>query len=351
MTKKTKLNIPSYAVAVVDDKSNERAHFSNLDYESIADTANRLLTGALDADRFSKPISSPEDIVAYKKYLTTEIFKSNLDFVKDIYGWRPGQTYLIISPKGWGKSTLNCTILEDMVKNGHKPCVYLSEDFQKDYEVNLADIAKKYPESIRFMSEKDIPLLQKNIPKKEKLHVIAAQIMATIVACDCNVFLFDNITTTRSYDEIDSDLISDFNVLFATIAYQQKIPVIYFAHTKSDGVKIPFTANDIRGIKTGANQTPNVLALYSRTIQIGEGVIHRRTALHWTSIRGESRGANDKKYGCFMDPETKRLTAFFEYEYVAFLNHFVNKIEFKSKDIDLTDHFEIFKNKKKEEIW
>jgi len=182
-----------------------------------------------------------------KEIHRTVHFKSSFKPFSDHLGLRPGEVHTIVASKGSGKSTLARTMVSELVFGGHKVFYYLSEESKNKYFAGLQtmfrDMApnthEKYLSNIFAMSELDERLNPQLVLKrlKDEVHLN-----------DCNVLIFDNITTSVCGDG-RPDQQSAFYWQLKKLAEDLNIPIVVFVHTekKTDTRNKFQTGDNVRG--------------------------------------------------------------------------------------------------------
>jgi nucleoside-triphosphatase THEP1 len=179
-------------------------------------------------------------------------FPSSYKFFNTHRGIRPGKLHTFLGMPGVGKSTMRNSIIQDLsyYSPDKKFFVWLSEESEKDFKTSLTyDSIISRNENILIYSEhKNLELYDNLENAKEHFKDILSRSM-------CDVFIFDNITTSQLYGE-NFNRQAKVSMLLKQVAIEMNIPFILFAHTGSgisESAKQLIDLNNIRGAKTIVN--------------------------------------------------------------------------------------------------
>ena len=179
-------------------------------------------------------------------------FPSGYKFFSTHRGPRPGKLHTFLGMPGVGKSTMRNSIIQDLSYHspGKKFFIWLSEESEKDFKTSLSyDTLVSNNENILIYSEhKNLELYDNLENAKEYFKDILAKSM-------CDVFIFDNITTSQLYGE-NFNRQAKVSILLKQIAIEMNVPFILFAHTGSsvsESGRQLIDSNNIRGAKTIVN--------------------------------------------------------------------------------------------------
>jgi len=178
-------------------------------------------------------------------------FESELKFIKQHNGLRPGEIHLILGPVGEGKTTLNRTIIIDFLVNNptEKILLWLSEETEAKYAAELSRSLVNHFERIEFVSERTM----EGIDSEKTFFERMAQ---EIKSSGAKLVFFDNITTSKCYGNrknADQSRVAD---TFKKFAEKMDIAVMLIAHTKKgvhSGGGALIDSDDIRGDATIVN--------------------------------------------------------------------------------------------------
>ncbi len=190
-----------------------------------------------------KDLSAIEKRVKENK---TIFFESKFNFLLEHYGYRPGCLHALLGTPGGGKtSLLKAMISEATIKK--KVLLMLTEEQFKEYEPDLHASNENYnPDNLLYMHEDSVPTEIKK-DKKAALNYLRDQVNDS----DCDVFFFDNITTSVFYASTSGlrwqeELIS----MLRRTAKTLNIPIIYAVHTNKnvkDNSNKLIDGEDVRG--------------------------------------------------------------------------------------------------------
>lgn len=194
--------------------------------------------------------------VELKKELRKEMamfhFQTEMPFLKQHNGFRPGKMHLCIGMPSGGKSTLRNTVMLDFIKNNpnKKIMLWLTEESKRDFLTSIArDIGDHDYSNVIYYSEQDNKDLFLNYENgieffKETFHRSQAEL-----------FILDNITTSVLYGNMfheNNRFANDLKIIFQ----KEYCALLVFCHTKSDsraGSKFMIDMNDVRGSKNIVN--------------------------------------------------------------------------------------------------
>lgn len=171
---------------------------------------------------------------------------SKFSFLKAHNGFRPGCLHVLMSTTHAGKSSLTRSIVLDVASRiDTSVLVWLSEekciDFQR--EIAFSRPHQSYTEKISLVSEQSF--MDNNINYRQKIESL-------ILELNPRLFVFDNLTTSRFYNNKDPDQQSSFVLWLKALSQKTEVPLLLIVHTGSKvNPAIPgiITENDIRGSK------------------------------------------------------------------------------------------------------
>lgn len=225
-------------------------------------------------------LSKLENDILLKDQETT-FFKTDFNFLKEHNGWRPGAFHLLISPTGQGKSTFTRSIIWDLAINnsGTVIGVYLSEESEDDFKTEFAKLGMTRDLTtctIRVISEKD----EGNIDWLRLSEWVS----------NLDFLLFDNLTTSRNYNNKPNAVQFDFALKLSKLASDFKIPVVGIAHTDGDAKTKNnlIEENHIRGDKSISSLSQFMYALQRFYVKDSEGKERFFSVLRLLKFRGFS---------------------------------------------------------------
>lgn len=181
----------------------------------------------------------------------TVYIQSKLGFLNAHNGLRPGSIHTVMGTPGGGKSTLMRTIVRDFAfhpenaKTKKKMLIRLSEETVSEFR---AQLSYGIPEHERMMDIKISSELE------DKLNGFGLEEL--IASHQPDVFLYDNITTSRLYQDKRPEDQGKFCSWIKQISKADGMATILVAHTGAeihDGIARMITMNDIRGSKALVN--------------------------------------------------------------------------------------------------
>lgn len=200
-----------------------------------------------------KPTSSEERISSLKLRKDELIFETDMQFLKQHNGFRPKSIHLLIGTPGGGKSTFRNTIIFDFIKNNteKKILLWLSEETLEDFENDLADnpLMVACCKNLVIFSEQDSYTQVSSVKNKAEF------ICENIIKSQCDLFIFDNITTSQCYGA-SFEAQDSFSNSFKSLLTKTKSSALLLAHTGSsikEGYASMIDQNDIRGSKSIVN--------------------------------------------------------------------------------------------------
>lgn len=174
----------------------------------------------------------------------TEFYTSRFGFLREFRGLRPHYVHCLLGMASAGKSTLLKAIVADTIKK--TPClIWLSEEENEFYSKGITDAfvgdmsqAKKnlfwFEES--FEENKDeIMQINKNWKKS------ADYIIDVIIQSGCRVVFFDNITTSRLYEDFNPQ--EQSSIIGEIRSFTEKAGIVFF-----------FLAHTTKGINSSINR-------------------------------------------------------------------------------------------------
>lgn len=186
-----------------------------------------------------------EDLEKIEEIKSYQI-KSGFSFLQQQNGLKKGMLHTIVSPKGSGKSTLVRSIIFDYLEHNPEKSVflYLSEEKEIHFKSEMADNFgydfSKIRHRLHVMSEKD----QDENFKVEKL---ADKLFNMSEMHDCELFVYDNLTTSKLYGEKPWEQSEFIHGLVSAIS-DLNVATIVVAHTAKGANKHQLlSGDDVRG--------------------------------------------------------------------------------------------------------
>jgi len=178
-------------------------------------------------------------------------FKSKFNFISEHNGFRRGKIHVIMGTSGSGKSTLVRSLLMDLMEqNPHQNVLlFLSEETIQDFKMEIAHSNFCFKNrNIWIISEQEM----ENVDSSK----FFIDLNEFITKNSIDFFLFDNITTSRFYNDIRPAEQGAFIRKLKKLTKEKKIATLLVAHTKADvwdNSPRLINENDIRGSKTIVN--------------------------------------------------------------------------------------------------
>jgi len=228
-----------------------------------------------------KSYMDSEESASLKEENSKVYFPSTYNFLMAHKSFRPGKIHTFLGMPSAGKSTLRNSIITDLsLKSPDKKFfIWLSEESEKDFKTSIAyDSLISKNQNIYLYSEfKNLDRFKSQREANECFKDIFAQSL-------CDVFIFDNITTSMIYGEQPARQ-TEFAVVLKQMAEEYNIPFILFAHTGSqinEAGKQLIEMNNIRGSRAIVNLSEFYYIL--QTFKIGE---HRTSTIRITKNRNQ----------------------------------------------------------------
>jgi GTPase SAR1 family protein len=187
-------------------------------------------------------------------------YDTQFNFINYHKGFRRGKLHVLLGDSSSGKSTLVKSILGYQTALKRRIFLWLSEESCEDFKDSLAftDFDKSIFENIRAVSEVDIrnSLIKKGIKNAdEEIRINFYQkIKNEFLVEKPDIFIFDNVTTSACYNDLQTKEQGDFAGLLKSMCIDFNIPFLLVAHTSVTNKKKLFIGlEDIRGSKTLSN--------------------------------------------------------------------------------------------------
>jgi len=260
----------------------------------------------------SKQIN-PDNFTERKKDNETFYYEaSSFKFLDDHYGFRPGKVHMFVGPTGGGKSSLVRTIANKMCRR-HKILLLATEEDAADLETTMAYAKEKINHDNFFIVEENgILEITKNNLKDYNGYVRQLEWELEIHKPD--LFIFDNLTTSKMYAEND-DCLSFFTAI-KKLLKDKGIPFIVVAHTASRVHNGDFfEATDIRGNRFCAINSEYLYCLY-RFVDECDGHITYANFVYVGKARTHDN--INTPYRVWFDKETKQYISDEKYTHESF---------------------------------
>lgn len=177
---------------------------------------------------------------------------TNLGFLKEHNGLRPGCLHLVIGTTSGGKSTLVRTMIKDILTNNQSADVLLwlseesTEEARKEMvSVNLDDFQAR---CVTVISEQEYSLSDTSIFRMEMIETIARE--------KPEVVILDNLTTSNCYNDLRPKQQSEMVAGLKVLAQEHQFALVIIAHTNANvdlNCNRMINMNDIRGNKSVVN--------------------------------------------------------------------------------------------------
>jgi KaiC/GvpD/RAD55 family RecA-like ATPase len=207
--------------------------------------------------------------VHYQTYI-----KSSWQFISQVHGLRPKCLHLILAPTHAGKTTFVLSLKRDLYLNNQdkKILCYYSEE-------SKADVRTKF--AMMFDGDVNADCIDAIYELEEKMPEVA--LFEYLEIMQPSVFIFDNLTTSKLYNDKNSKAQFEFTVKLKECCQRNNIALICIAHT-GDVTNLKgklIDENDIRGSKNIPNMAEHLWVL--QPIDVGNA---RRTFLRVLKHRG-----------------------------------------------------------------
>lgn len=200
-----------------------------------------------------------------RKATEFELPETRFNFVNDHSGFRKGNIHVLMGTTGQGKSTLARSLLLDMASKV-KVFLFSTEETLEQTKTMLArrDITTTQKTNLQFLHQRELEEYSSG-DLKEALRILEIKIMNW----GSGIFIFDNITTWRMYDQATPQMQGEISNKMSKMLLDCNIPGLFVAHTAAnvrDDQKAKITPDQIRGAKTLAISAEFIYA-YQRIIQ------------------------------------------------------------------------------------
>lgn len=223
-------------------------------------------------------------------------FPSSLGFLNAHNGLRRGSFHIILGTTGGGKSTLVRTLIRDIVFCKEKEfhvALWLSEEEVKDYRTQ---VAYGVPSHDRLLNTSALSELELSDSSEMYLFEWLDMIKP-------DVFIFDNITTSKFYNDKNASDQGKFVTKLKNIAKKLNIAMVVVAHTDAkahDAMGRLINLNDIRGSKSISNLCE--FAYILQRFEVGE--------MFFPTIRIVKHRSQDLIHNLYFLEYDKRIRAF-----------------------------------------
>lgn len=188
---------------------------------------------------------------SYKLRASLIDFKSSFSFLRAHNGFRRGKVHILLGTSGSGKSSLIRAILNDVLGNnpGKNVLLFLSEETRDDLKEALAH-------ALIDFSGKNLWVVSEQEHNDFNSEAFFQMLDVFKRDHDISFFIFDNITTSGLYNDMNPQGQSKFVQLLKRKISEHQIATLIVAHTKSgvsdNGNKL-IDDDDIRSNKTIVN--------------------------------------------------------------------------------------------------
>jgi hypothetical protein len=178
-------------------------------------------------------------------------FSSNLGFINATNGLRRGSMHLFIAGTGGGKSTLTRTLIRDLLfhrDNDPIICLWLSEETIQEYK---AMFALSNPPSDRLLNTNAYS--EQDNQGSTEMHLFE-----WIEMISPDIFVYDNITTSKFYDGKRPDQQATFAARLKNVFKKVNCAGVVIAHADAQQTQQRgglLDLNNIRGSKAICNLT------------------------------------------------------------------------------------------------
>lgn len=238
--------------------------------------------------------TTEQELIDHKSIVNKTFIGSNFHFIDQINGLRPGCLHLLFGPTHAGKTTIIISILRSLfIKNRDiNVGLFLSEEAPIDSKLKFNSMFTVAPRStnIEIMSELD-----------QNTDLLRLKEYISIVQPD--VFIYDNLTTSRFYNDMSSkDQFTFINGL-KKLCQENNVALLCVAHTGGQSAfnnKL-IDENDIRGSKSVTNLAEHLWAL--QPLEVGNT---KRVFLRVLKHRGYN--VKEKLFGLQYNPEKQMIS-------------------------------------------
>lgn len=190
---------------------------------------------------------------------------SKFTFIRDINGLMNKKSYLLLSGTGKGKSTI-CRSLAFDLSVESKVYFYSTEEQLDDWNY-FNSFSRIKSENILFRGE---DFFKDKVGGMSDADELLRLIAFDVVKNNCDVIIFDNLTTSFYYSSLKPNEQSVFFDKLKDMITKINVPMFIVAHTASDvgkyGPKI-LDGNDIRGSKHASNKSEYIFCFQSILFQ------------------------------------------------------------------------------------
>lgn len=227
-------------------------------------------------------------------------FNSRFSHLGMHFGFRPCELHTFIAEKGGGKSTLVRAWVVEMLAQGKRVYIRLSEEYVESYRDEILGFFTK---EFAHLVDNLIIDSELELSKNELGSQYLGALKARLIRSNAHILILDNFTTSdlsRTTPKFQEQSAVDLRRL----AYDSDIPVIVVAHTEKG-----FNKN--RGIATGdnirGNMTLSNTAAYIYTLTVFHNLPNKPSVLFIDKARHHPE-ANKKFFLLTYDPQLSTYT-------------------------------------------
>jgi KaiC/GvpD/RAD55 family RecA-like ATPase len=215
---------------------------------------------------------------------TFKFGRTNFAFMDEHFGFRPGCFHVVHAKTSGGKTTLARCLLCN-ISGSTKVLWYATEESLSDWKLKFNFSRLPITRNVSFVSEDDVSHLSTD----EWFLFFEMQIKDL----GEGVVIFDNITTSRFYNDKQYGEQSAFVVRLKALLKKYPVSILIIAHFNGDAKLPMFSSKDVRGSKTLPNIAEYWYNLHRLRIDNSESTIEV-SLLHVEKARSHS--TSDKCY-------------------------------------------------------
>jgi hypothetical protein len=221
-------------------------------------------------------------------------YNTRFNFISQHNGLRPNKMHLFIAPTHIGKSTLTHALINDLINKNKdmKILLYLTEETIADFESAIAGFVSNF-----YEINKRVSIMIEDKTKSDD--EIKEAIETAVMHDDYDLFVIDNITTSKLYMDRKTDIQSTVAIWLKGLLEDTTLYLI--AHTNGNNYNTELLdETHIRGSKTITNITEFLYVM--QPVRINDN-LHQYIRI----IKHRGQSPENKFFKLIYDPRIKTI--------------------------------------------